>query len=108
MKKSIYLKFSIFIIIASVIITLLYKPALNSYFDEGMIFTLSMIFVFNLILFITSSNNFFKNRLRFDILFLIGFLIVHFQIPFFAALGIEPEDGGKIWINKNVVNYGVW
>jgi len=35
----------------------------------------------------------------------IGFLIVHFQIPYQSIFGIEPVKGNYIWVNPLVVNY---
>lgn len=49
-----------------------------------------------------------KNWLRFDVLFLIGFTIVHIQIPYLASIGVEPLYPEFVWINKNVVNFATW
>ncbi|MVX37320.1 hypothetical protein, partial [Myroides sp. LoEW2-1] len=46
--------------------------------------------------------------MTFDTLFLLGFTIVHFQVPLLASLGIEPERPNYVWINKNVVNFATW
>lgn len=46
--------------------------------------------------------------MRFEIIFLIGYSIVHYQIPLLTSIGIEPRNPEFIWINKEVVNYAIW
>lgn len=58
--------------------------------------------------FLISNLKIFKSWVRYDLFFLLGFLILHFQIPFLAAIGIEPQRPNFIWINKMVVNYATW
>src|SRR5690625_3229994 len=70
--------------------------------------SLSIVFMFLAIIFLNRQRKFTKNWLRFDVIFLIGFAIVHIQIPFLASIGIEPLRPNFIWINKYVVNFATW
>ena len=107
-KKKIYLEVVIFVNILSLIIVFLLQPEQFSFFENISIQYFSYIFFINLLLYFFIVKKYLSNWFRYDVLFLTGFLIVHFQIPYFASLGFEPIDGNKIWINKNVVNYAVW
>ena len=107
-KKKIYLEVVIFINVLSLITAFLLQPKQYSFFDDISLQFFSYIYLINLFLYFYVVRKYFYNWFRYDVLFLIGFLIVHFQIPFFASYGFEPVDGNQIWINKNVVNYAVW
>ncbi|WP_411840334.1 O-antigen polymerase [Myroides pelagicus] len=69
---------------------------------------IGLIYTCSLIIFFAFRKRFDRNWLTFDSLFLIGFTIVHFQIPILAGFGIEPERANYIWINKEVVNFATW
>lgn len=55
-----------------------------------------------------TQRKFRENWVRFDVLFIIGYTIVHFQIPFLASIGVEPSNPNFIWINIDVVNFATW
>lgn len=84
------------------------KPAKFSPFSEEYNFLLGIIYILILAVFLFQQRYKDKNWLRFDILFLLGYTIVHFQIPFLASIGIEPSRPWHIWLNKEVVNYATW
>lgn len=90
------------------LITLVLKPEKYSIFDHQYNFALGLIYFVLIIAFFTQQRIKNKNWLRFDVLFLIGYTIVHFQIPFLASVGIEPSKPAHIWLNKEVVNYATW
>ncbi|WP_347068281.1 O-antigen polysaccharide polymerase Wzy [Flavobacterium sp. WV_118_3] len=102
------LAFNYIVLIVSLIISLLLMPDKIEVFDSSSNFTLSIISLVNVIVFWRTTQRFFTSWVRYDTLFLLGFLIVHFQIPLLASFGIEPDDPTFIWINKNVVNYATW
>ncbi|WP_201539267.1 O-antigen polymerase, partial [Psychrobacter faecalis] len=94
--------------ISSLVLLIFLKPEKFEVFSRISVFNFSVIY-FLLILyhFLTTrvSDN---NWMRFDVFFILGFTIVHLQIPFLASLGIEPTRDFHIWINKDVVNYATW
>lgn len=100
--------FNIGVVLFSLILVLLLKPKISSPFDEIVNIGLSSIVCVNLIIFFNTNLKIFKSWVRYDLFFLLGFLILHFQIPFLAAIGIEPQRPNFIWINKMVVNYATW
>lgn len=102
------LNLNIAVVLVSIIVSILYKSTLLESFDKTRIFTLSIIAFVNVILFWSTSIKITKSWINYNTLFLLGFLIVHFQIPFLSSIGIEPESPSFVWINKQVVNYAVW
>ncbi len=100
------MKNAVFVIILAILIFLM--PDKREPFNPSLNFTLSVLYLIALVyfLFIQSRNN--KNWLRFDVLFLLSYTIVHFQIPFLASIGIEPSKPSFVWINKQVVNFATW
>ena len=91
-----------------VLLTLVLRPEKYSYFDNQYNFVLGLIYFALVIIFFAHQRIKDKNWLRFDVLFLVGYTIVHFQIPFLASIGIEPSRPWHIWLNKEVVNYATW
>lgn len=77
-------------------------------FNDSYILLLSVLYLFILVFFLYRQSKTNKNWLRLDVIFLIGYTIVHFQIPFLASIGIEPSRPDFIWLNKLVVNYATW
>lgn len=102
------LAFNYIILFISLLITLLLMPGKFEVFDTSHNLLLSLISLINVLVFWRTVKRFFTSWVRYDTLFLLGFLIVHFQIPLLASLGVEPEEPSYIWINKNVVNYATW
>lgn len=50
-----------------------------------------------------------KNWFRIDVLFLLGYFIVHLQWPFaFSMIGISISKIGVLNINTTIVNYATW
>ena len=98
-----YLIFVVF----SLLLTFFLKPDRSSIFDPDLNLILTMIAFFNIAIFWRYIITKFS-WINFGTLFTLGFIIVHFQIPFLASLGIEPEKPNLIWPNKWVVNYATW
>lgn len=90
------------------LILLILKPGKFEYFSSFYNFSVSLILFLLVVFFLLWHRRFDKNWLRFDVLFLIGYTIVHIQIPFLASVGIEPTKASFVWINKDVVNYATW
>tara|TARA_R110000751_G_scaffold306753_1_gene426111 strand:- start:1256 stop:2662 length:1407 start_codon:yes stop_codon:yes gene_type:complete len=89
-------------------ILLFLQPEKNEVYSPGFNILMGVMYAFLLTLFLMRQRKGNRNWLRPDVIFLIGFTIVHIQIPFFEAIGIEPYMPEFIWINKNVVNYATW
>ena len=104
MQKRQKITFNIIFILLSLVGTLFLTPYKFEYFKEDSNFVLSILALVNVVVFLTTTRKFFSSWIRYDTLFLLGFLIVHFQIPFLASIGVEPEVPSYTWINKIVVN----
>lgn len=109
MHKSSKLDFNVLFLLLSLIIVIFLKPNYLEPFDDSLNFSFALLVFINVMIFWSTTNSFFLSSwIRYDALFLLGFLIVHFQIPFLASLGIQPENPDFIWININVANYATW
>ncbi|WP_367210746.1 O-antigen polymerase [Sphingobacterium sp. R2] len=97
-----------FISVLSLIIGFFLMPESRGQINNGLLLTLSIIVSTNVVLFLIVMKSCFGTVLNFQTFFLIGFLIVHFQIPFYNAIGIPPQNPRFIWANPNVVNFGTW
>src|SRR5690625_869161 len=92
----------------SLIFLLVFSPSRYEEMDHLYILSLSIVFIILVVNFLRSHRRYTSNWLRFDVMFLIGYGIVHFQIPFLASIGIEPSRPSFIWINKEVINFATW
>ncbi|MBD1423774.1 O-antigen polymerase [Sphingobacterium chuzhouense] len=101
-------KVSLVIAIFSIFFSLVLGPKRIEAFDSALNITLTYLVILNIILFFNTVHKYYNTWLRYDVLFIIGFLIVHFQIPYLEAVGISPSRPQYIWINKFVVNYATW
>ncbi|MDY0781368.1 O-antigen polymerase [Tenacibaculum sp. IB213877] len=99
---------NIIFVIISLIMAILLTPNINEEFNSSKVFILSLLAFVNVVFFWLTTNRYTRSWVNYNTLFLLGFLIVHFQIPFLASLGVEPNRSSFIWINKNVVNFAVW
>lgn len=87
---------------------MLLHPGRSSVFNESLNITLTFLILLNVLVFFNRVRKFYSSWLRYDTLFILGFLIVHFQIPFLASFGIEPYRPHLVWSDKNVVNFATW
>lgn len=99
--------FQVFYFFLALIIFVL-KPELYSDFSFNYNFFLGLTYLVLISVFLLDQRLKNKNWLRFDLIFLIGYTIVHFQIPFLASIGVEPTRPDFVWLNKDVVNYATW
>lgn len=83
-------------------------PDKYSVFSKSYNFNLGLIYFLLIAVFFSYQRRKDKNWLRFDVIFIIGYTIIHFQIPFLSSLGVEPSRPAFIWLNKDVVNYATW
>lgn len=90
------------------IILILLTPNRYESFSKELVFTYSVLYLLSLIIFLFYNRNKDGNWFRFDVMFLLGFTIVHFQIPYLSSINIEPLNPSFIWINRNVVNFATW
>jgi hypothetical protein len=101
------LKKSIVYIFTLIVLILLTPNRLESFNGQYNII-ISSLYLLVLLYFLRSQSKIYRNWARFDVIFLIGYTIVHFQIPFLASIGVEPSRPYYIWINKDVVNFATW
>lgn len=92
----------------SLLVSLFMMPERFEYFNTNFNFLLSLLCLLNIIVFWRTTKKDYSSWIRYDTLFLLGFVIVHFQIPFLASIGVEPTEPSFVWINKKVVNYATW
>ena len=93
----------------ALVLLILLTPDYSSPFSPELIVTLSVIYGLLVIYFFNQHKRVTKNWVRFDVFFIIGYTIVHFQLPFYGALGLEPAyAAADIWPNKSIVNYATW
>lgn len=96
-----------FLFFSLIIVTLL-NPGKRSDFDGTLNITLTFIILLNVNVFFNRLRKIYFSWIRYDTLFILGFLIVHFQIPFLSSMGIEPYRPDLVWSDKNVVNFATW
>lgn len=92
----------------ALIVLLIMTPSRFEPFNANYNLGLSIVYFVLVMFHLYRQTKFTKNWLRFDVLFIIGYTIVHIQIPYFASIGIEPSDPNFVWINRNVVNFATW
>lgn len=100
-------RFRFYIYIITFFILLMNQPNAFESFDSNFNFYSIVLVFFNIILFFQSSVKE-SSWISFETFFLLGFVIVHFQVPFLACFGIEPGKPKLVWVNKQVVNYATW
>ena len=105
LRNSIYMNISLFFSILSFLPILFFFPGEYSAKNDGYIFMVSTLSIVNVVLFLFHTRKIYKNWFRADFLFLLGFIIIHFQIPLLSTYGIEPSRGNYTWVNKKVVNF---
>lgn len=85
------------------------QPDLNSPMDVDQLYIYCFLFLGMVCYHMIIYSKLYRNWFRMDVLFLIGFGIVHFQWPIMLALsGIAPDLTSRVWVDENYVNYGTW
>ncbi|KXO00965.1 hypothetical protein LS48_00340 [Aequorivita aquimaris] len=97
-----------FLYLLVLLLLIFLTPDRFEHFNANYIFLISILYLISVVYFLYQQSKHTSNWLRFDVMFLIGYTIVHFQIPFLASLGMEPERPSFIWLNKAVVNFATW
>lgn len=92
----------------SIILLLLLIPERLESFSSELNLNYCLISILNIILFFIVMKGYFNTWIRYDVFFLLGYLILHFQIPFMESLGIEINQPDYVFVNKRVVNYATW
>lgn len=90
------------------LLLLFFKPERVEEFSSGFNFILSIVYFLLVVFFLARKRKESENWLRFDVVFLIGFSIVHFEIPFLASIGIDAILSDFVWPNQRVVNFATW
>lgn len=108
MRKIKGIDFLIIINLISIIILILLTPEKFELFSSESNLSYCLVILINIILFVNIIKNYFNTWIRYDVLFLIGYFIVHFQIPLMESMGIELSKPDYVWINIRVVNYATW
>ncbi|WAK01563.1 O-antigen polysaccharide polymerase Wzy [Methylobacter sp. YRD-M1] len=103
--KAIYLRLT-FVLLLFVLFFV--KPAFEDVTDPTILIVYIFIFFAATFIHLLSKiDN--KNWFRLDVIFLLGYGIVHFQWPImFSISGIYPEPLSKVSMSSFHVNYGTW
>lgn len=108
MYKRVYIAPSIFILILSLLSLLYFIPDRMESFSGDYLIHLSILTLINVIVFFITIRKYYPSWISYDFFFIIGFLIVHYQVPFLEAIGFHNTQPTKVWINRYVVNYAIW
>lgn len=76
--------YNIFFVIVSLTVCIFFMPSKIDAFDNDVNFVLPIIGLINVFVFLSTSTKITNSWIGYDTLFLLGFVIVHFQIPFFG------------------------
>jgi oligosaccharide repeat unit polymerase len=100
-------KWTISIYIIMLAVLFLFKPLFKSTIDVAtLIVYISFFFAAVFVHFISIKD---KNWFRLDVLFLLGFGIVHFQwVVMISISDIIPEYLSRKFLDANYINYGTW
>ncbi len=93
---------------ASIIFLLIFIPSKYEAVDSSKNFYFSLSSFISIAFYLYVSRKIYKSWVRFDVFFLIGFIIVHFQIPFLFSVGILPSDPDFVFLNMDLVNFATW
>lgn len=107
-KSKFYTQISLFVNVVVLLIFILGMP--NIYEAQSNIFniTYSILIFACVIIYLISSTQLYKNSVKYDLFFLIGFCIVHFQTPIIFSLGFTNLYTDFVILNKNLMNYLTW
>lgn len=86
----------------------LLRPSLYSAYSPAYIISLTFFSIVLVLVYWINKSRKNKNWVRFDVLFVISFLILHFQIPALEAFGYKDSGIHMSWFNYNTSNYVVW
>lgn len=86
----------------------LLKPGANEDFDPFLNVNLSIIFLTLMFTYFFKRRRYIRNWLRFDLVFLIGYFVVHFQSSLLYSIGLDDGVILHPWVNIEVVNYATW
>lgn len=108
MKKIKYKIASNYLIFVLLTILLCIAPDKSGQIDKSLLGLYSSIMIFSLLLHFFINKNI-ENWFRIDILFLLGFFIVHFQwAVMYSFSDIVPYGISRVWAEHEYVNYGTW
>lgn len=83
-------------------------PNTHENFDPFLNIGFSIIFLILILSYFLKRRRYIKNWLRFDLVFLIGYFIVHFQSSLLYSIGLDDQVIPHPWVNIEVVNYATW
>lgn len=108
MYRNVIILPSVIFLVISLLYLVFAIPKTLEKFDNEYVINLSILTLVNVVVFFITIRRYYSSWISFDLFFILGFLIVHYQIPFLESIGIPNPQPGKVWINKFVVNYAIW
>ncbi|CAM4054951.1 O-antigen polysaccharide polymerase Wzy [Gillisia hiemivivida] len=78
--------------------------------DNNHLARISLLFGFSVVLYFFANRKKIQNWFRVEIIFLLGFIIVHFQWPVMYVFSNISTDiaNYNIWVDEQYVNFGTW
>lgn len=108
MKVHKELFFSLVVTILIIIVMVFLVPPRYSLRDDGFLLFLVIVTLFSSSIYLIGIYKITRSWLSFFSLFLLGYVIVNYQVILLSICGIEPSKPSFIWINPLVVNYSTW
>jgi len=109
MKKSkLYTQISLFVNVIVLVIFIFGMPNIHEAQSSMFNITYSIFIFACVIIYLISSTKLYRNSVKYDLFFLLGFCIVHFQIPVIFSLGFTNLYTDFVILNKNLMNYLTW
>lgn len=109
MKKSkLYTQISLFVNVVVLVIFIFGMPNIHEAQSNMFNITYSIFIFACVIIYLISSTKLYRNSVKYDLFFLLGFCIVHFQIPVIFSLGFTNLYTDFVILNKNLMNYLTW
>lgn len=106
--KKLYLQISLFINIICLVIFIFGMPNIHESQNNLFNITYSVLVLSCIIIYLISSTKLYKNSVKYDLFFLLGFYIVHFQIPIIYSMGVANRFSSFVILNENLMNYLTW
>lgn len=106
--KRLLLRISLFINIVALLIFIFAMPQFYEAQDNLYNIFHSLLIILCITIYLISSSKLYNNVVKYDLFFLLGFAIVHFQIPIAYSMGVRSKFTEFVILNKQLMNYLTW
>lgn len=102
------IKFSLFINTIVLVLFLFNLPSKYEQPDSHFNIFFPILIFTTILIFLISTSKYFGSIVKYDLFFLLGFAIVHFQLPIVYSLGIRNKFTEFAIINLELMNFLTW